>query len=59
MVLDEEGRPFIVVDGTPIAKRGEPNSPQARTWVTIEPGWRVLDRADGALVIEFSGVRVH
>jgi hypothetical protein len=28
---------FIVVDGVKIAKR------QAKTWVSLEPGWRVLD----------------
>jgi hypothetical protein len=28
---------FIIVDGVKIAKR------QAKTWVSLEPGWRVLE----------------
>jgi hypothetical protein len=31
---------------------------QARTWVSLEPGWRVLDEG-GALVVEHNGVRVQ
>jgi hypothetical protein len=27
-----------------IAKRGLPGTPQAKTWVTLEPGWIVRDR---------------
>ena len=27
-----------------IAKRGQPNTPQAGTWVPLEPGYRVLDK---------------
>jgi hypothetical protein len=51
---------YIVVDGVKIAKRGKPNTPQARTWVSIEPGWRVFDNADmSQIVIEHDGVRVH
>jgi hypothetical protein len=59
MVADEKGI-FIVIDGKPVAKRGDANSPQATTWVSIEPGWRVLDGPDGEwIVVEFNGVRVH
>jgi hypothetical protein len=59
MVADEDGI-FIVIDGKPVAKRGDANSPQATTWVSIEPGWRVLDGPDGeSIVAEFNGVRVH
>ena len=28
---------FIVVDGVKIARRGYPNTPQAQTWVSLEP----------------------
>jgi hypothetical protein len=49
---------FVVVDGVKIAKRGGPGTPQARTWISLEPGWRVLDQ-DGGLVIEHKGVRVQ
>jgi hypothetical protein len=33
---------FVEVDGVRIAQRGFPNSPQAGTWVSIEPGWEVV-----------------
>jgi hypothetical protein len=29
--------------GRKIATRGQPDSPQARTWVSLEPGFQVLD----------------
>jgi hypothetical protein len=38
------GRPqdkFIMVDGLKIARRGYPDTPEAGTWVPIEPGWEV------------------
>ena len=35
---------FVVYNGTRIAKRGHPNTPQAGTWVSLEPGYRVLDK---------------
>ena len=34
---------FVVFDGIKIAKRGDPESPQARTWVIIEPGYEIID----------------
>jgi hypothetical protein len=51
---------FIVFDGKRIARRGRPGTPQAGTWVSIEPGYSVLDSASGdEIVIEYNGVRVH
>jgi len=51
---------FILMDGIKIAKRGHPGTPQARTWVSLEPGWRVFDNADlTEFIIECDGVRVH
>jgi hypothetical protein len=50
---------FIVADGLKIAKRGRPGTAQARTWISLEPGWRVLDQGGGALVVEHNGVRVQ
>lgn len=38
---------LIIVDGLKIAKRGRPNTPQAKIWVSIEPGWKVFDVEDG------------
>jgi hypothetical protein len=34
---------FICVDGIKIAKRGKPNTPHAKTWVSLEPGFSVFD----------------
>jgi hypothetical protein len=34
---------FVAVDGVKVAKRGRPGTPQAGTWVSLEPGWSVLD----------------
>ena len=38
---------FVVLNGVRIAKRGYPDTPQAKTWVPLEPGWRVLDGPNG------------
>jgi len=32
---------YVVVDGQRIAKRGRPRTPQAGTWVSLQPGWTV------------------
>jgi hypothetical protein len=32
---------FVVVNGIKVAKRARPGTPLARTWVSLEPGWRV------------------
>jgi hypothetical protein len=51
---------FIVFNGVRIAKRGYPDTPQAKTWVPLEPGWRVFDGASGdSIAVEHGGVRVH
>jgi hypothetical protein len=34
---------FVVFKGKRIARRGKPGTPEARTWVTIEPGYEVVD----------------
>jgi hypothetical protein len=49
---------FIVFDGLRIAKRGHPDTPQAKTWVPLEPGWRVLD-GPNSFSIDYDGVRVQ
>ena len=41
---------FIVADGLKIAKRGHPETPQAKTWVLLEPGYIVREREDGASI---------
>ena len=48
---------FIVADDLKIAKQGHPGTPQAKTWVSLEPGWIVRDSADGGSIeIEY---KVH
>jgi hypothetical protein len=44
--------------GRTIAKRGHPNTPQAGTWIPLEPGAAVYDSGD-TIVVEINGVRVH
>jgi hypothetical protein len=51
---------FVVVDGVKIARRGHPNTPKAGTWISIEPGWEVLDGEDlESILIKHNGVNVH
>jgi hypothetical protein len=38
--------------GKLIAKRGEPGTPQARTWVSLEPGIVVYDETSSSIVVE-------
>jgi hypothetical protein len=35
---------FVVYNGVRIAKRGNPNTTQAGTWVSLEPGYQVFDK---------------
>jgi hypothetical protein len=49
---------FIVFKGVKIAKRGEPGTPHAGTWISLEPGYVVRDRK-GAIVVEFNGVQIQ
>jgi hypothetical protein len=48
---------YVEVNGVRIA-RLEKGTPQARTWVSLEPGYRVLDER-GKIVVEYNGVRVQ
>ena len=51
---------FVEVDGVRIARRGRPHTPQARMWVSLEPGWRVMDGKDlETIAITRDGFRVH
>ena len=49
---------FIVLNGVRIAKRGHPETPQAKTWVSLEPGFRVLDYGP-SITVEYEGVKIH
>ena len=47
---------FIVFSGVRVARRGLPGTPQAKTWVSLEPGWRVLD-GKRSIIVEYNGQR--
>jgi hypothetical protein len=55
--IESDGKDaFVVYNGVRIAKRGQPNSPEAGTWVSLEPGFRVIYKGYPAeLVIERDG----
>jgi hypothetical protein len=59
--VSQDGRDiFVVIDGVRIAKRGHRGTPQAKTWVSLEPGWSVIDVEDGQEIeVRHEGVRVH
>jgi hypothetical protein len=57
-VIDGKRDLFVVVDGVRIAKRGYPDSPQAGTWVSLEPGWEVIGGED-TIAIRHNSVSVH
>ena len=47
---------FVVYNGIRIAKRADPNTPQAGIWVSLEPGYRVFYKDYPAkLVVERDG----
>jgi hypothetical protein len=51
---------FIVLDDVKIAKRRRAGTPQAKTWISLEPGWSVLDGPDGeSIEVSYQGVRVQ
>jgi hypothetical protein len=58
MKTDDQGTPILIFDGVKIAERGKPGSPQARTWVSLEPGYTVY-MTGNEIVVEYNGVRLH
>jgi len=34
---------YVVYAGVRIAKRGKPGTPQAKTWISLEPGYAVYN----------------
>jgi hypothetical protein len=55
--IESDGKSeFVVFDGVRIARRDQPDAPQARTWVTLVPGYRVIEQMGGSqLVILYEG----
>jgi hypothetical protein len=49
---------FMIFDGVEIAKRGRPGTPQARQWVSLEPGYTV-HMTETEMVVEYNGVRLQ
>jgi hypothetical protein len=37
---------YLVYDGVRIAKRGKPGTPQAKSWVPLEPAFKVFNTTD-------------
>jgi hypothetical protein len=51
---------YLTMGGVRIAKRGHPGTPQAGTWVSLEPGYVVRDSLDGEeIIVEHHGVRMR
>jgi len=51
---------FLVHRGIRIAKRGKPGTPHARTWVSLEPGYRVFDGPDlKEIIVEYKDMAVQ
>jgi hypothetical protein len=50
---------YVVFDGKRIAHRGDPDGPHRGKWVSMVPGFEVVDEADGALSIYDEGRLLH
>jgi hypothetical protein len=48
---------FVLVDGVRIAMRGHTDTPQARTWVSLEPGWEVI--GSKTIAIKYKEASIH
>jgi hypothetical protein len=47
VVMRFDGRDcFIVINGVKVAKRGRPNSPEARTWIALDPRFEAFGDGD-------------
>jgi hypothetical protein len=51
---------YVVCDGVRIAKRGKPGTPQAKTWIALEPGYAVHNTPDfSEIVVVCNEAGVH
>jgi hypothetical protein len=59
--IEREGSDiFVIANGVRIAKRGHPGTPQANTWLSLEPGWTVRSCDDGeSIEVECKRQRMH
>jgi hypothetical protein len=37
---------FVIVNGVKVAKRGHPNTPEARTWISLDPRFEAQGEYD-------------
>jgi hypothetical protein len=59
-ILNDGEDTFVVADGVTIAKRGLPGTPQAGTWISIEPGWTVsFNKDQSQLLVKYEEVLAH
>jgi hypothetical protein len=51
---------FVIRDGVKIAQRGHPETKEAGKWISLEPGWAVLDGPDlNTIIVTYRGVVVQ
>ena len=50
---------FVLVNGVKVARRGHKGTPQAKTWISLEPGWRVFDGPHATIAVEYAPPRVQ
>jgi hypothetical protein len=50
---------FVVLNGVLIAKRGRAGTPQAGSWISLEPGWSVVAFGEAELTGMFEGAQIH
>ena len=52
---------FVYVGGLRVAKRGRPNTPQAKTWISLEPGWEVVGGGveSETIAIKYKGTTIQ
>jgi hypothetical protein len=61
-VIGSQRRPkalYVVFDGVRIARRGDPGTLHAKTWVSLEPGYTVVDEGPDNLAVYFEGHALH
>ena len=42
---------YVIYDGVRIAERGKPGTPQAKTWISLEPGYEVYNTPDFSEIV--------
>jgi hypothetical protein len=50
---------FVLVNGVKVARRAHKGTPQAKTWISLEPGSRVFDGPHATIAVEYVPPRVQ